>query len=97
MNVKQNAIAFLQSLGFEDVRPIQGPTLRLIVRTALKTAKKHLKAKNMRFTMIDENSTKNSKVQRYYVIQDRRILGRLNVEAFSTYSIIELIDTSGGI
>lgn len=90
MNVKQKAVSFLESMGFTDVRPLMGDGVRLMVRDALKAVRKQMKAKNLKFVLREEETTRNARVQSFFVIENRQIIGRMKIEAYSTHSIIEL-------
>lgn len=92
MNVKQNAVAFLQGLGFDDVRPLQGPEVRMLVRGAIKTVRKCLKAKNMKFTLIEQSTVPSATVHKYFVIENRKVIGHLHLTAYVTHSVVELIN-----
>lgn len=89
-DVKIKAVAFLESMGFTDVHPIMGDSVRLMVRDALKVVRKKMRAKNLKFTLTAESSTPSARVQSFFVIENRKIIGRLNIEAYATHSIVEL-------
>jgi hypothetical protein len=90
MSIKENAITFLESLGFTDVRPIQGDAVRMMVRGALRVMRKKLRASNMKFVQIEATTLPNSRVHKYFVVQNRQIIGELHLEHFSVHAIIEL-------
>jgi hypothetical protein len=90
MNIKEKAVKFLEALGFQDVRPIQGDPVRMMVRTGLKAVRKQLKASNMKFSACDVSTTPGGAVQEFLVIQNRQVIGRVKVESYAVHSIIEL-------
>lgn len=90
--VKENAVKFLEAMGFKDVHPIMGDPVRMMVKGALKVSKKRLKAPGFKFSLIEQDSTKGATVQRYYVIKNRQILGQLHLSAYVTHSVVELIN-----
>lgn len=92
MSIKQNAVQFLEALGFDDVRVVQGDSLRLIVRNTIKQVRKCLKSNNMKFTLAEQESTPKGVDQRYLVIQKRAVIGKIVVQCYATHSIIELIN-----
>lgn len=95
MSVKAKAVSFLEALGFSDVRPVHGDAVRLVVRDAVKAVRKCLKNKRgAQFSLVEQNTTPNSTVQKYFVIEDRKIVGHMHVQSFVTHSVVELINIS---
>lgn len=82
---------FLEALGFTDVKQIKkNGAVELYVGQTMKAARKLLKSKRLRFPLIEKGTTAAAEFQKFYAVQDKTVVGRLEVYGYATHTIIRL-------
>ena len=86
---------FLEALGFTDVRQIKSSgVVELYVGQTMKAAKKLLKGKRLRFPLIEKGSTANAQFQKFYAVQDQKVVGQVHIFGYATHTIVQLENLS---
>lgn len=82
---------FLEALGFTDVRQFKtSGVIELYVGQTMKAAKKLLRGQRLRFPMVDKGSTPGAQFQKFYAVQDRKVVGNVKLIGYDTYTIVQL-------
>lgn len=82
---------FLEELGFTDVRQFKtSGVIELYVGQTMKAAKKLLRGKRLRFPLIEKGSTSGAQFQKFFAIQDRKVVGHVSLTGYETYTVVKL-------
>lgn len=86
-------VNFLTAHGFTGPRQTTNKdAVELVVFETMQATLKKLRSGRMKFVLIDKATTQHGSVQEFFAIQDRVTVGRVIVESFATYSVIQLIN-----
>lgn len=82
---------FLETLGFTDVRQFKtSGTIELYVGQTMKAARKLLRGQRLRFPLVEKGSTPSAQFQKFYAVQDRKVVGHVRIIGYETYTIVQL-------
>ncbi len=82
---------FLEALGFTDVKQIKSSgVIELYVGQGLKATRKAFKKAKIKFSQISKGTTPTSQVEEFYAVENKRVVGRVKVNAYATHTIIQL-------
>lgn len=89
--MKTSQEQFLEALGFTDVRQFKtGGVIELYVGQTMKAAHKLLRTHRVRFPLIEKGTTPRANFEKFYAVQDRKVVGHLMVFGYPNYTIIQL-------